>query len=103
MFDITVSNIQKCCCKYALDKKLKFIRGSLKYFLRKSLGHEIFRSMVSWAIIFFCEKPVKPSGLRSYILNVRSLNVVDFIGLFRSIIVQIMNKASKLSQDLLIP
>ena len=34
---------------------------AMKYFLKKLLGHEIFRSMVSWATNFF-EKLVKPSG-----------------------------------------
>ena len=32
----------------------------MKYFLKKLLGHEIFRSMVSWTTKFF-EKFVKPS------------------------------------------
>ena len=42
----------------------------MKYFLKKILGHEIFRSMVYE--IFF-EKFVKPSGVPSYILDVSSL------------------------------
>ena len=47
--------------------------GVMKYFPKKLLGHEIFRSMVSWALIFF-EKFVK-----SYdIFNVRSL-IQDFV------------------------
>ena len=33
----------------------------MKYFLKKLLGHEIFKSVVSWATKFF-EKFVKPSG-----------------------------------------
>ena len=50
----------------------------MKYFLKKLLGHEIFRSLVSWATIFFLEKFVKisappPSPPSSYILNVLSL------------------------------
>ena len=32
-----------------LNKKLKLMGGAMKYFLKKLLGHEIFRSMVSWA------------------------------------------------------
>ena len=34
-------------------KKLKLIGGAMKYFPKKLLGHEIFRSMVSWATNFF--------------------------------------------------
>ena len=49
------------------------MRGDMKYFLKKLLGHVIFRSMVSWATKMFFEKFVKPSGLPSYILNVRSV------------------------------
>ena len=43
--------------------------GAMKHFLKKLPGHEIFRSMASWAYKIFFEKFVKPS----YILNVRSL------------------------------
>ena len=45
--------------------------GAMKCFLKILLGHEIFRSMVSWAMKEF----VKPSGPYFYILNARSLNV----------------------------
>ena len=45
----------------------------MKYFPKKLLDHEIFRSIVSWAPSFFFEKFVKPSSPSSYILNVRSL------------------------------
>ena len=31
-----------------VNKKLKLMGGAMKYFLKKLLGHEIFRSMVSW-------------------------------------------------------
>ena len=46
--------------------------GAMKYFPKKSLGLEIFRSMVCWAKKNFFEKFVKPSGPPSYILNVCS-------------------------------
>ena len=36
--------------------------GAITYFPKKLLGHEIFRSMVSWATNLFFEKFVKPSG-----------------------------------------
>ena len=52
----------------------------MKYFSKQQLVHEIFRSMVSWAMKFFFEKFVKPSGLPSYIFNVRSL--IKLTGLF---------------------
>ena len=34
----------------------------MKYFLKKLLGHEIFRSMILWATNFFFEKFIKPSA-----------------------------------------
>ena len=34
-------------------EKLKLMGGAMKYFLKKLLVHEIFRSMVSWATKFF--------------------------------------------------
>ena len=43
-------------------------------FSKKLLGHEIFRSMVSWATIFFFEKFVKSSGPPSYICTLPELN-----------------------------
>ena len=45
----------------ALNKKLKFMGGSMKYFPKKLMGHEIFRSMVSCTTKIFFEKFVKPS------------------------------------------
>ena len=36
--------------------------GAMKYFLKKLLGHELFRSMVSWVTKIFFEKFVKLSG-----------------------------------------
>ena len=62
----------KYCYKQALNKKLKLMGGAMKYFPKKLLGHEIFRSMVPWATNFFkkISKTLRPS---SYILNVRSL------------------------------
>ena len=50
--------------------------GAMKYFPKKLLGHEIFRSMVYWATdFFFLEKFVKPSSPTSHILSVRSLTM----------------------------
>ena len=34
----------------------------MKYFPYKLLGHEIFRPIVSWAMVFFFEKLLKPSA-----------------------------------------
>ena len=34
----------------------------MKYFLKKLMGHEIFTSMVSWAMKHFFKKFVKPSA-----------------------------------------
>ena len=42
----------------------------MNYFWKKLLGHEIFSTMVSWAMNVF-ETFVEPSGPLSYILNVR--------------------------------
>ena len=39
----------ECCYKKTLNKKLKLSGGAKKYFPKKLLGYEIFRSMVSWA------------------------------------------------------
>ena len=49
---------------------------SHKIFYEQLLGHEIFRSMVSWGTDFFW-KICKPSTTPSYILNVRSLNALN--------------------------
>ena len=50
--------------------------GAMKYFPKKILGHEIFRSMVYWATdFFFFEKFVKPSSPTSHTLSVRSLTM----------------------------
>ena len=45
----TCSTNLKYCYKQALNKKLKLMGGDTKYFLKKLLGHDIFRSMVTWA------------------------------------------------------
>ena len=37
----------------SLDNKLKLMGGVMKYFLKKLLGHEVFRPMVSWATQIF--------------------------------------------------
>ena len=39
--------------RLALYKKLKLMGRAMKYFLKKLPGHEIFRSLVSWATNFF--------------------------------------------------
>ena len=69
--NIAGSNTLKYCHSKPLNKKLKMMGGAMKYISKKLLGHEIFRSMVSWATIYFFKKFVSPP---SYILNVRSLN-----------------------------
>ena len=46
--------------------------GTMKYFVKKLLGHEIFRSMVPFGYEILFEKFVKPSGPLSCILNGRS-------------------------------
>ena len=47
--------------------------GAMKYFPKKLLGHEIFRSMVSWATKDFLKDLQNPLAPPSYILNVQSL------------------------------
>ena len=42
-----LSTTLKYCYKQALNKELKLIEGAMKYFSKKLLGHEIFRSMIS--------------------------------------------------------
>ena len=54
--NITVSTTLKYHYKQALNKKLKLMGGAMKYFLKKLLGHEIFRSMFSWVMKFFRKK-----------------------------------------------
>ena len=39
--------------KQALKKKLKLMRGTLKFFTKKLVGHEIFSCMVPWATKYF--------------------------------------------------
>ena len=51
--NFTVSTTLKYCYKKALNKKLKLMGGATKYFPKKLQGHEIFRSVVSWATKFF--------------------------------------------------
>ena len=51
--NITVSTTLKYYHKQVLNKKLKLMGGAMKYFPKELLGHEIFRSMVSWATKFF--------------------------------------------------
>ena len=63
--NITVSTTLKYCYKKVLNKKLKLMGRAMKYFPKKLLVHEIFRSMVSRAMnffFFFFEKFVKTSG-----------------------------------------
>ena len=52
-FNITVSTTLKYCYEQVLNKKLKMIGGAIKYFAKKLLGHDIFRSMVSWTTKYF--------------------------------------------------
>ena len=55
---------------------------AMKYFLKKLLGHEIFRSMVSWVTRFFLRNLQNPLPLPpSYILIVSSLSIISFEGL----------------------
>ena len=58
----------------------------MKYFLKKLLGHERFRSMVSWATNFFFEKLVKPpSSPPAYLMCVlfsQYLNLISGIVYF---------------------
>ena len=54
--NITVSTTLKYCYKKTLNNKLNLIGGAMKYFSKKLLKHEIFRSMVSWTMKFFFEK-----------------------------------------------
>ena len=51
--NISVSTTLKYYHKEALNKKLKLMGGAMKYFSKKLLGHETFRSMVSWATKYF--------------------------------------------------
>ena len=46
-------NTLKYYYKQALNKKLKLMRWAMKYFSTKLLGHEIFSSMVPWAMKYF--------------------------------------------------
>ena len=63
--------------KKALNKKLKLMGGAINYLPKKLLGHEILRSMVSWATNFFLKicktlRPI-PTHPSFYILNACSL------------------------------
>ena len=44
-----VNTTQKYYRKQALNKKLKLIRGTMKFFTKKLLGQETFNSMIPWA------------------------------------------------------
>ena len=50
---ILMGTTLKYCYKEALNKELKLMGGAIKHFLKKILGHEIFRSMISWATKYF--------------------------------------------------
>ena len=76
--NITVSTTMKYCYEKALNKNLKLMGRAMKNFLKKLLGHEIFRSMVSWTTKFFGEL-FKALGPPSYILNVRSLILIALL------------------------
>ena len=49
--------------------------GAMKYFLKKIMGHEIFRSMVSWATKNVLKNLLIPPA-PPLLLNVRSLILV---------------------------
>ena len=57
---IILSTTLKHCYQKALNKKLKLMGGVMKYFSKKLLGHEIFRSMVSRASKFFLKNLYNP-------------------------------------------
>ena len=63
--NITVNATAKYSYKSALNEKVRLMGGTMKYFLKKLLGHE--RSMVHW------KKNCKTLSPPPYILNVRSL------------------------------
>ena len=60
-------------------KILKLKYENMKYFLKKLLDLQIFRSLFSWATNFFFERFVKPSSSPFYILNVRSLIFIHIL------------------------
>ena len=49
----------------------------MKYFMKKLLGHEIFRSMVYWVTKYFLKNLWNYPAPPSYIFNVHSLKDVD--------------------------
>ena len=51
--NITVSTTMKYYHKQALNKKLEYMGGAMKYFPESLLGHKKFSSMVLWATKFF--------------------------------------------------
>ena len=51
--NITVSTTLKYYHKQTSNKKLKLMGDAMKYFREKLLGHEIFSSMVPWAMNLF--------------------------------------------------
>ena len=53
--------------------------GAMKYFLKKILDHEIFRSMVSRATNSFFENFAKRSGPPSDIFHICSLNGFQWV------------------------
>ena len=70
----------------------------MKHFLKKLLGPEIFRSMVSWTTIFFLI--VKPPGPPSYILNVRSFISFLFLRGCQLAYLELLNDVSILDYKL---
>ena len=48
----TITNL-KYFYKWALNKRVKLMEGTMKCFMKKLLDHEIFRCMVSWATNYF--------------------------------------------------
>ena len=51
--NIVVSTTLKYCYKKALNKKLRLMGGALKYFPKKLVDNEIFKTLISWAMKIF--------------------------------------------------
>ena len=72
--NIPVNTTLKYYYSQALNEKLKLMEGTINFFSKKLLDHEIFSSMIHWATKFYLEKLENPPVPPSYMLNVRSLN-----------------------------
>ena len=58
------------------------IGGAMKYFLKKSLGYEIFRSIVSWATIFVLKNLQHPPARPPTHLMYSPLEALEFVLIF---------------------